>query len=80
MSLTDTIRKGLLQLICYAEPCGSCILAHYNCSEIPDHFLYDIVGENRNSLLRKYWSMPDRTKKQETIKAAFVYLSGAKMK
>lgn len=80
MFLTDTIRKGLLQLICYDEPCGSCMLAHYNCSEIPDHFLYGIVGENRSSLLRKYRSMPDRTKKQKNIQAALVYLLGAKMK
>lgn len=78
--MTETTRKGLLKLICYYEPCGSCILAHYDCLEIPAFVLVGIVGENRNSLLRKYWSMPDRIKKQENIQAAFVYLSGAKMK
>lgn len=80
MFLTDTIRKGLLQLICYDESCGSCVLAEYNCSDIPGHFLYGIVGENRISLLRKYRSMSDIAKKQKNVQAALVYLLGAKMK
>lgn len=56
------------------------MLAHYNCSDIPDHFLYGIAGENRISLLRKYRSMSDIAKKQKNIQAALVYLLGAKMK
>lgn len=78
--MTDITRKGLLQLICYDELCESCILTHYNCVKISGDDLARIAGENRDILLRKYWSMPDRTKKQETVKAAFVYLSRVKMK
>lgn len=80
MFLTDTTRKGLLQLICYHELCESCILVHYNCARISGDDISCIANKNRNILLRKYWSMPDRTKKLETIRAALVYLSGAKMK
>lgn len=78
--MTDTTRKGLLQLICYDEPCEFCILKHYNCVEIPGDDLARIAGENRDILLRKYWSMIDRIKKPENIQAAFVYLSRVKMK
>lgn len=78
--MTDTIRKGLLQLICYDEPCGSCMLAHYDCLKIPGDILAGIVGENRISLLRKYRSMSDIAKKQKNVQAALVYLLGAKMK
>ena len=80
MFLTDITRKGLLQLICYHEPCESCVLVHYNCVRISGDDLACIANKNRNILLRKYRSMPDRTKKQENIQAALVYLSGAKMK
>lgn len=80
MFLTDTIRKGLLQLICYAEPCEFCVLKHYNCVEIPGDDLAGIANKNRNILLRKYRSMPDTAQKQKYIQAAFVYLLGAKMK
>lgn len=80
MSLTDTIRKGLLQLICYNEPCEFCILTHYNCVKISGDDLACIANKNRNILLRKYWSMIDRIKSPENIQAAFVYLSRVKMK
>ena len=80
MSLTDTTRKGLLKLICYDEPCEFCVLAHYNCITIPGDDLACIVGKNRSSLLRKYWSIPDRVKMQEHIQAAFMYLSRVEMK
>ena len=78
--MTDIIRKGLLQLICYKEPCEFCILTHYNCVSISGDDLACIVGRNRSSLLRKYWSIPDRVKEQERIQAAFVYLSRVEMK
>lgn len=78
--MTDTIRKGLLQLICYDELCGSCMLAHYDCLNISGDVLTGIAGENRISLLRKYWSMSDKAKKQESVQAALAYLSGVKMK
>lgn len=77
--MTNTTRKGLLQLICYDEPCESCMLDRYDCQNVPSFVLVVIVGENRTMLLEKYRSMPDRVKKQENIHAAFVYLSGVKM-
>lgn len=56
------------------------MLAYYDCLNIPDCVLVGIVGRNRISLLRKYWSMSDRAKKQKSVQAALAYLSGAKMK
>ena len=80
MSLTDITRKGLLQLICYNEPCEFCILSHYNCVKISGDDLARIAGQNRDILLRKYLSVIDRIKRPENIQAAFMYLSRVKMK
>ena len=79
MFLTGTIRKGLLQLICYDEPCESCMLERYDCMNIPSFVLVCVVGENRTTLLEKYWTMPKKVRNDENIHAAFVYLSGVKM-